>query len=839
MFRCFATAVVLLSAAQVVTAYPANYLSPELGAKLVVQGRLADGSKAESLLSSGPVSRGEITYADGGQRCGFVADLGSERQFDRVDFGSGNGGSDRAVKSLKIEISNSGVEGTYRTILTRSDLGYMQVLRLPLTKARWVRFDFGECAHGPYVHSLRLYKGYEHPRLAQVMALIAQRMDADQAGLEGFRRAALRKDWTSAAKALRRYYTSKFKPDPRMKDYDISRAEGLYAGKLSFAGIDRQDTLPIDWSYQKTTDWYEHKNFLNRGSPLGVPVDAYHNTGDAKWVRFFKDVFYDWVDANPKPEAMSRADYPSWRTLDSALRSGWLVSRFDKVTACKGIDDELWANYLYSIWEHADYLKNDDFDGGNWLAMTTTAVMDIALKFPEFTDRKKWLEYGKSSFETNVLRDIRSDGKEVEDSPNYVCMAYTGMFTTLVSLEKAGVEVNPECRSRLNKVLDFVSAIVQPNGVFAQIGDGGGPIAYSLEPMWRYFKREDVRYVLTQGKEGTMPKAASVNFPEGGWSIMRSAYDEKPYANARQLIYKLSADSHGHHDVHSVTLCAYGRELLVDPGIASYEAADVDRYLHTGYHNTVCIDGKSQTRAAGTLQRWFSNGGVDYLRGTHHGYKNLDHTRSVLFVKPDYWLIEDEITGEGEHTYQQNWHFPPDAGLRKVDTDGGVVTSYKSGGNLMLLPLELAGITSEPFDFFIAHRTNADGKDLSSQGWRFGASGVPPKRFTTLLYPFQGDQITLSTRQLKASASGVVAVEVKHGADTDYVVMSDSGAQLVELPEVDLRVDGEIAVVRISGGAVRRVSGANLKSVIWNGNAVFSAADHAPEVDQVASLTLR
>ena len=831
MFRCFVIAVVLLAIAQVATAYPTNYLSSELGARLTLQGRLVDGDKIESLLSSGPVSKGGVTYADGG-RCGFVADLGAQRQFDRVDFGSGNGGTGRAVKSLKIGVSASGVEGTYRTIFTWSDFGFTQVLRLPPTKARWVRFDFGECAHGPYVHSLRLYKGYKHPRLAQIMSLIAQRMDTKQAGLANFRRAASLGKWTPAAKELRRYYASRLKPYPPMKDYDTSRVQALYDGKIGFAGIDRDDRLPIDWVYQKSTDWYEHKNFLNRGAPLGVPVDAYYNTGNAKWGRFFKDMFYDWVDANPKPEIMSRADYPSWRTLDSALRADWLVSRFDKATASRGIDDELWANYLYSIWEHADYLKNDDFDGGNWLAMTTTAVMRIALTFPEFADRKKWLEYGKSSFETNVLRDIRSDGKEVEDSPNYVCMAYTGMFSTLVSLEKAGVEVNPETRSRLNKVLDFVSAIVQPNGVFAQIGDGGGPIAYGLEPMWRYFKREDVRYVLTQGKEGTMPKAASVNFPEGGWSVMRSAYDEKPYENARQLVYKLSADSHGHRDVHQVTVCAYGRELLIDPGIASYEAADVERYLHTAYHNTICIDGNSSTKAAGTLQRWFSNAGVDYLRGTHHGYKNLDHARSVLFVKPDYWLVEDEITGEGEHTYQQNWHFPADAGLQNVAAGGGVVTSYKSGGDLLLLPLELTGTTSEPFDFFIAHRTKSDEKDLSSQGWRFGSAGLAPKRFTTLLYPFQGDQPELAVRRLPTSAPGVVAVEVKRGPDTDYIVISGAGAQVVELPDAGLNVDGEIAVVRISGGVVKRVSGANLKSVTWSGKTLFSAADRVLEVDQ-------
>ena len=65
----------------------------------------------------------------------------------------------------------------------------------------------------------------------------------------------------------------------------------------------------------------------------------------------------------------------------------------------------------------------------------------------------------------------------------------------------------------------------------------------------------------------------SVNFPQARWSIMRSAYEEKPYENARQLMFKTSSGAHGHLDVLGITAYAYGRELLIDPGIRSYEAA--------------------------------------------------------------------------------------------------------------------------------------------------------------------------------------------------------------------------------------------------------------------------
>ncbi|MHC4745652.1 MAG: heparinase II/III domain-containing protein, partial [Planctomycetota bacterium] len=515
--------------------------------------------------------------------------------------------------------------------------------------------------------------------------------------------------------------------------------------------------------------------------PLGVPVDAYFHTGDAKWSDFFREILYDWIDANPKPTVMSGADYPTWRTLDSAARLAWIVSRFDKVTAGKDIEDELWANYLYSIWEHADYLKNDDFSGGNWLATITASVMNVAQEFGEFADRKKWLAFGKTGFERNVLRDIYPDGKEMEDAPGYICMAYRGMFSTLQALEAEGVPVNEIVRRRMDKALDFIGAVTQPNGLMPAIGDWGGGEPWGIAEAIDYFDRDDLRYILSKGAEGTPPPAASINFPQGQWSIMRSPYEGKPWENARHLVFKSSSGSHGHRDVLNITAYAFGRELLIDPGIRSYEHADIQRYRQTAYHNTVCIDGQNQPRTRGKTEKWISNPAFDYVSGTFSGYRGLAHRRSILFVKPHYWLVSDRIIGSGSHTYDQNWHFPPDARLA-VQTDSKTIrTNYPEGGNLVIVPADADNLDVEAFDFLIAtKRMTASDGTAEAKGARY-RRGTPAITINAVLYPYEGKRPPeIAVKQSEAKkGSSATCLQIRIGNRTDHICIPQDDSEQV------------------------------------------------------------
>lgn len=801
--------------------YPQNYLSAKLGAKVTTEAKLTGPYEPNALLSDGPISRGRFALAPVNQLHAFTVDLGQTRTFDRIQLGTSSSPS-----SVIIEVSSQSLEGPFQKVFELHDPVFFQILSLPLTKARWLRFDFGRRSERTGVHSLRIYKGYEHPSLIEVTKLLHARIKPDLPSLSKFRAQIAPGNWSSACSELRAYFAQNHKPDaPANPDYNLDRAKKFIAGDLDFAGLSRTDPPPIDWAWMKTTDWYEHKNFLNRGSPLGVLADACYHTGSSFWAVQFRDVFYNWVNENPKPDIMSGPDYPTWRTLDTAARLSWLVSRFAEVTVAQNVDNELWANYLYSIWEHADYLKNDDFSGGNWLATITSAVTHTARQFPAFRDRRIWLEYGKAGFERNVMRDIYPDGKEMEDAPGYICMAYKAMLATLESLDEEDIQTDPNVRLRLNRVQDFLAAVTQPNGIMPSIGDWGGCEPYALPAAVKHFDRDDIRYVLSKGQTGVPPSACSINFPHGGWTIMRSPYTEKPYENARHLVFKSSSGAHGHRDVLSLTAYAFGRELLIDPGIRSYEHADVQRYLQTSYHNTVCIDNSDQPRTPGKTDKWFSSDALDYVSGVFKGYPNVSHRRSILFIKPDYWLVRDHITGYGKHSYHQNWHFAADAGPTTNNRSKQIRTNYDKAGNILIIPVNPTEYDCESFDFFIAkERMTAGTTNIPAKGFRYSATGKPPKTFDTLLYPYQ-DSLppSISTELLTpdSESPNMIGLKVSTNKNTDYIFIAETGPANARFANGDIQINAEILLIRTSNGKACSLAGKNVRKVTFFGKTLL------------------
>ena len=99
---------------------------------------------------------------------------------------------------------------------------------------------------------------------------------------------------------------------------------------------------------------------------------------------------------------------------------------------------------------------------------------------------------------------------------------------------------------------------------------------------------------------------------------------------------------HAHADASSVTLSVRGQPLLIDPGTACYTSDPElrDRFRSTRYHNTLMVDGRPQSLAAGpfhwhstasaTAYSWRSEPGLDVFEGTHDGYRPLVHQRTVL-----------------------------------------------------------------------------------------------------------------------------------------------------------------------------------------------------------------
>jgi uncharacterized heparinase superfamily protein len=212
--------------------------------------------------------------------------------------------------------------------------------------------------------------------------------------------------------------------------------------------------------------------------------------------------------------------------------------------------------------------------------------------------------------------------------------------------------------------------------------------------------------------------------------------------------------SHGHNDALSIEVSACGRAFIVDPGSFVYTANLRERHLFrsTAYHSTIEVDNIEQNvtheqapfvmgdESHPRLVLWETGVKVDRVTAEHDGYRRLPqpvtHRRSVTFHKPErWWLVEDELIGEGDHKFAIRFHF--DAGLEVNYAEGMVVAvDTTSGTKLLVCPL---GLSQEPE--LESQFTSTDyGQKKPSVSACWSVSGRVPRSFRWAIIPVcEGD----------------------------------------------------------------------------------------------------
>jgi len=119
------------------------------------------------------------------------------------------------------------------------------------------------------------------------------------------------------------------------------------------------------------------------------------------------------------------------------------------------------------------------------------------------------------------------------------------------------------------------------------------------------------------------------------------------------------------------------------------------KYALSSYaHNTICIDGNSQSEYQGITDKPLAqkhykiSDTFDYASATMSSYENISdevsHTRSLVYVKNKFWIVADKIISDKERKIEVNWNWHPDC---KVVIDNKVVRTNNTKGNLAIIPI--------------------------------------------------------------------------------------------------------------------------------------------------------
>ena len=666
----------------------------------------------------------------------------------------------------------------------------------------------------------------------------------DYPGMEKIRSAVSAKGWETACNEFLIYMESKKdllpddlatpKPDPTV---DTHLADMVVDQKWPTTEGEIMDLGP-DWNY--SINWNTSAfDGLTRTGMMKPLAFTYTRTGDEKYARAWNAMLISFFRNVPAPiksgviKGNDRSGHvppagisagPIWAaiSLSARMHHETFYNRFRNSPLFEP-DTRMawWANLA----DMANTLERMD-TGGNWKTQVTSSFFGFAQKYPEFKKSKKWFSEGFEDIKKNFIDNMYADGPCKEATTNYHGFSLGMFFNTFRDARNMGLDVPKEHMDILERAFEYSMYITQPDWMTPIWGDTNRPMdsAGMIEVGAKYFNRDDMLWVATRGKEGRKPSKTSVEFPISGYYVMRSGWDP----DARYLMTRNGFSlSHNHKDQLSVVVNAYGTDLLLDPGIYSYGTPECNVLTQTKMHNTIGVDEKNIPGGEG-INKWYTNPGFDYYDGISPGYqdvKDVKHQRNILFMKPDYWVIADRVTGPGEHTASQYWHFAP--GTVTLDDDGVARTTNTKGGNIAVLPLIPQGRKSELT------------KDVYAISWekvvhdapvvKYERTGELPQAFCTVLYPYPADKTTdIKAEDLICDDASLgttaLGAKISTSKSVDFAVFNSAGKP-VNFNNGKLAVAAESAFVYTSpaSGKATKFGLCSGTSLVFNGVSLASS----------------
>jgi len=556
---------------------------------------------------------------------------------------------------------------------------------------------------------------------------------------------------------------------------------------------------------------------INRHAALVDLAKAHYLTGEKGYRLRCLELLRSWFQQNPYGLGVN------WTSaLEVAMRAlAWVWVYF--FLGGGGLHSRDREQMLVGLHEHGIYLErhlSKYFSPNNHLIGEATALYVIGSLFPELAKAAKWKRLGWAILLREVEFQFHEDGGSVEQATRYHHFTL-GLYLQAMILSKIqGWPIDSKLWSRLERALWFTFHMTRPDGRVPMIGDNDDALACPAAEV----KGWDFRHYLAVGAVlfGTPEfRWASFDFPElaywllgetgweqyqrlpahppadpsavlraSGYCIMRNSWGPTAHylcldcgSLAPGAFRNEAAPSaHAHADALALEVSAYGRPMIVDPGTYTYNG-DPHWHRHfreTRSHNTLVVDGKSQSefggrlrwrRAAETvLEVWKSVDAFDYAQASHDGYERgveaVRHRRGVFFARTWGWIIWDRLEGTGTHQVDAFLHFDPEVTLLPLEAgllahNGDVTLAIKVNG-----PSEIATHVAcgeeGPEGGWVAP---AYGQGESAPVGCFSLTTQVPATIWQVFYPALTSEPALSIARRQGEAADGLLVETSGRSD--------------------------------------------------------------------------
>lgn len=465
----------------------------------------------------------------------------------------------------------------------------------------------------------------------------------------------------------------------------------------------------IDWSLIPWGD----REFLwqfNRHRFLLCLGQSYQMTGNEKYAENYVRLLEDWMD---RAEPGDNMDLGPWRTLETGIRAEtWLVS-LPLVLGSRAVNERFLAKMEGCLRKHqkrlADHFALHKYIS-NWGVLESSGLLLLSLVLPDSED---CLETALRRLADAAAVQVLADGTQWEQSPMYHNEVYHCFLNAYDYAGRAGVavpDVLPDVVRRMAYVdykwkkpdhTQFAQGDSDASDLREQITAGayvlrdrvlksGGYGKLDYENAWRFGWKACGEYRAMKAEE---PDFVSAELAFSGNYYMRS-----DWSGRAQLLHFHCGETgggHGHADKLHVDLVIRGEDVLVDSGRYTYvDGPERYRFKEAAAHNTILMDGKGFAACRTSwiygdlctcMKQQYHEGRLgSFAEGSHLGYweDGVLMNRRLVWIRPDIYVIQDDILSLGEHTFESFLHldgkgsavlFGPEKTDADTDARAGVI----------------------------------------------------------------------------------------------------------------------------------------------------------------------
>ncbi len=595
-----------------------------------------------------------------------------------------------------------------------------------------------------------------------------------------------RGDYNSAIKEILNAIGSRSEPDslvpapPEPDKFDLTLADQVCdEGKL-YKNPKKRDTW-IEMSSQTTWRevWPDSPDYVRQNDLFAELGRAYQLTGNEKYAKKLNELMADYIQDNASPFEGGMTG-GKWHAMHMAWRMNDAWDGFGAAFHSKSLTDDVKIAWL-EYWSRIGYFAEHKESGGNQANATADSLMAFAARFPEYKRSSHWFNAGFQKLTENSLKVFREDGGCVEPAMTYHGLSLVTLLSGIDQARKFGLEVPAELLKTAEKACAYTAYILKPDGQVPSLGDTdveefrpdvkkwNGWRDGEVMQGYKRFGREDLLYIATVGKQGKRPNSASTAFPNTGHYILRSDWggeNGEGFEDARYLFFRAGKfGSHGHDDLNQITLYAYGRPLIIDPGRAKYGTPLMFELSKNRSHNVLLVDDLDMQHRMPQLHAWETNQVLDFVKNSYKDlYPGVDHTRAVLFVRPDYFVMFDNAISQATHNFGINfWLTPPDLTINQQLES--VHSNEPNGANVLLQSVQPGANQIVQRKGTIQKRgENRDDIPVCT----FVQKNASQASWSTVIYPYPaGAQAPV----LKTRSENNISI-IKNGENTDYIFYS-------------------------------------------------------------------